>query len=577
MASGPEEAAALDAAVVEILPGEDSMKPEPTAPRRIGRYELCLELASGGMATVYLARVHGASGFEKLVALKRIHPHLAKEKQYVDMFLDEAQIASRITHPNVCSVFDFGQAGGEYYIAMEYLVGEPLSRLCRRVGQMKQQRRHPLLPLRMAGIIAHACEGLHAAHELRDANGQLLHVVHRDASPRNLFVTYDGSVQVVDFGVASARHRTHHTATGQVKGTFAYMAPEQLRASTIDRRVDVWALGVALWEMLTFRRLFRRDNTANTVHAILYDEVVPPSSHRPQIPGDLDEIVLKALQREPRDRWQTAREMGRALQQVIRSRHEIIGPAELSDWMAEVFPQGQAQKDQLVEIARMVREPIPTRSRLSDSATSGANVQLSDASFIRPRTKSIKSSKSSKRPRALAWLLGALALVGVVALAAIGLQPTGGRPQAMSAAPVEVAVGSVEEPIEPNVESIEKHSESIDESSSREEQANDGDEAVEEADDMAEPTTPKAAPIADRRHRSRRLTETGPGTINLVTRGGWAEVYEGDKLLGSTPRRLKLPAGRHRLVLKPFGEGKPKTIVVRVVAHKTKNVSIRLD
>ena len=169
----------------------------------------------GATTIVYLARAEGSSGFEKLVALKRIHRHLAKEREYVDMFLDEARIASRITHPNVCSVFDFGEVDGDYYIAMEYLLGEPLSRLCAKVGKLPEQRRSPLLPLRMARIIADACEGLHAAHELKDANGDLLHVVHRDVSTRNLFVTYGGAVQVVDFGIASARQRLHSTSTGE--------------------------------------------------------------------------------------------------------------------------------------------------------------------------------------------------------------------------------------------------------------------------------------------------------------------------------------------------------------------------
>jgi len=159
VSSGSEEAAAEVPPLEALPPADESVPPERTAPERIGRYELCFELAAGGMATVYLARVHGASGFEKLVALKRIHRHLAKEQKYVEMFLDEAKIASRITHPNVCSVFDFGQADGEYYIAMEYLVGEPLSRLCGKVARDQSQRRHPMLPSRMGAIMAEACEG----------------------------------------------------------------------------------------------------------------------------------------------------------------------------------------------------------------------------------------------------------------------------------------------------------------------------------------------------------------------------------------------------------------------------------
>jgi serine/threonine-protein kinase len=333
-------------------PPADSEVPARAAPEKIGRYQLCFELASGGMASVYLARAEGAPGFEKLVALKRIHPHLADEKDYVEMFLDEARIASRITHANVCSVFDFGEAEGEYFIAMEYLVGEPLSRVQRRVVANADQRASALLPARMARVIAQACEGLHAAHELRDADGESLHVVHRDVSAENLFVTYDGATQVVDFGIAHARQRVHHTEAGQVKGTFPYMAPEQMTAAVVDRRVDVWALGAVLWELLTLRTLFLRDTDVNTMYAVLSGEIRPPSDYRSDVPPELDEIVLKALQRSPHERWQSAREMGRALRRFLAKQDDLVGPAEIADWMEELFPGGESRKRQLMEIAR---------------------------------------------------------------------------------------------------------------------------------------------------------------------------------------------------------------------------------
>jgi len=337
-----------------IEEGSPSIEPTPAAPETIGRYRLCFELASGGMASVYLARTEGAAGLQKLVALKRIHPHLAGEKGYVEMFLDEARIASSITHPNVCSVFDCGEADGEYFIAMEYLMGEPLSRVQRRVLANANERRCPLQPARMAAIIAQACEGLHAAHELKDAHGEPLNVVHRDVSAENLFVAYDGTVQVVDFGIAHARKRLHHTEAGQVKGTFPYMAPEQMTAAAVDRRVDIWALGAVLWELLTHRRLFLRDTDVNTMYAVLSSEIEPPSKLSPEIPPELDEIVLKALRRSPDERWQTAREMGRALRRVAMS-DEPIGPAELADWMTTLFPSGELRKRRLMEIAQTDR------------------------------------------------------------------------------------------------------------------------------------------------------------------------------------------------------------------------------
>ena len=362
-------------------PGARSRGLVPTAPSRIGRYELCFELASGGMASVHLARAHGDPGFEKLVALKRIHPHLACEQEYVEMFLDEARIASRITHSNVCSVFDFGEADGEYFIAMEYLVGEPLSRIHRRVLADVDERDSPLLPMRMARMIAQACEGLHAAHELTDADGESMHVVHRDVSAENLFVTYDGATQVVDFGIAHALQRVHNTEAGQVKGTFPYMAPEQMTSAVVDRRVDVWALGTVLWELLTLRKLFLRETDVNTMYAVLSGEIQPPSQYRSEVSEELDEIVLKALERSPDERWQSAREMGKALRRYLAKQDELIGPAEIADWMRQLFPSGELRKREIMAIARS-REGVESEAEVPAEAEKGERVSRFPALIV---------------------------------------------------------------------------------------------------------------------------------------------------------------------------------------------------
>ncbi len=392
-----------------------SLEPRPpdrSVPARIGRYELCFEVASGGMASVYLARAEGVPGFQKLLALKRIHPHLSREKEYVDMFLDEARIASRITHSNVCSVFDFGEAEGEYYIAMEYLVGEPLSRVQRRVIANAVERASPTLPARMAGIIAQACEGLHAAHELCDADGRSLHVVHRDVSAENLFVTYDGEAQIVDFGIAHARQRVHHSDAGQVKGTFPYMAPEQMTAAVVDRRVDVWALGVVLWELLTLQRLFLRDTDVNTMYAVLSGEIRPPSDYRKDVPPELDAIVIKALQRNPDERWQTAREMGKALRRFLSNQDDLVGPAEIAEWMGELFPDGESRKRRLMEIARTT-ETVASDDRSEypreKSGKRGVHVPRTAPTMVQPVPPSVPASL-------LAMLIGVAAVLTVVTL-----------------------------------------------------------------------------------------------------------------------------------------------------------------
>ncbi|MGB5265544.1 MAG: serine/threonine-protein kinase [Polyangiales bacterium] len=395
-----------------VRPDRVGAQPGPgwNAPSKIGRYELCFELASGGMASVHLARVDGNPGFEKLVALKRIHPHLASEQEYVEMFLDEARIASRITHSNVCSVFDFGQADGEYFIAMEYLVGEPLSRVHRRVLADVNQRSSPLLPMRMARIIAQACEGLHAAHELTGADGESLHVVHRDVSAENLFVTYDGATQVVDFGVAHARQRVHHSEAGQVKGTFPYMAPEQMTSAAVDRRVDVWALGAVLWELLTQRKLFLRETDVNTMYAVLSGEIRPPSAHRSEVSTELDEIVLKALQRSPDERWESAREMGKALRRYLAKQDELIGPAEIADWMQQLFPSGEMRKRELMHIARS-REHAEPEAQVAPKDESGERVSRFPALIVdrMPPAPPLPASL-------LVMLIGVLTVLAVVTI-----------------------------------------------------------------------------------------------------------------------------------------------------------------
>ena len=208
--------------------GRSSLSLGPQLPYKMGRFTLCEELGAGGMATVYQSKMKLAAGLERLVAVKTIYSHLAKQQTFVDMFLDEAKIASHISHPNVCSVYDFGDDGGIYYIAMEYLVGVPLIDIVNAIVDAQSDSLLKEVPFLSARIIADSCEGLHAAHSLRGADGAPLQVIHRDVSPQNLFVTYEGAVKVVDFGCAKALERVTQTNTGVMKGKVSYASPEQL-------------------------------------------------------------------------------------------------------------------------------------------------------------------------------------------------------------------------------------------------------------------------------------------------------------------------------------------------------------
>jgi serine/threonine-protein kinase len=323
-------------------------------PTQLGRYRLCFRIASGGMATVYLARADGGAGLQLLVALKRIHPHLAVAPGFIDMFLDEARIASRIRHTNVCAVLDFEAKGALSYLVMEYLSGESLMQVLRALARADGMGVRAAV--RIARAVADACEGLHAAHELASPTGEPLQIVHRDVSPQNLFLTYEGVVKVVDFGVASAAHRTHETKTGMLKGKLAYLPPEALSGRPIDRRGDVWGLGVVLWELLTGRRLFARPTDAETVRA-LAEPIVPPSQVSRGVPPVLDAIVLRALHRNIEERYATARDLGRDLLKLIHEVGMPIGPAELSDWMDELFPSGRACSRQILDLAAQM-DPI---------------------------------------------------------------------------------------------------------------------------------------------------------------------------------------------------------------------------
>ncbi|MEO7330361.1 MAG: serine/threonine-protein kinase, partial [Minicystis sp.] len=315
--------------------GLRSKEPEKQPPGTffLGRYRVVDEIGTGGMASVHLARMDGPGGFQKWVAIKRIHPHLVEDDQFVDMFLDEARIAAGINHANVAQVFDLGKDDNTYWIAMEYLHGEPLREVMRRA----EERRMRVTPELAARICADAADGLHAAHELRGKNGTLLGLVHRDVTPHNLFLTYDGYTKVVDFGIAKVADRLSSTRAGTLKGKLAYMSPEQVRGAEVDRTTDIFALGVVLWELTTNQRLFRRDTDLDTLEQVQACIVPPPSTIVPNYPVELESVVMKALSKRKQDRYPTGREFSRALQGFLMRQGAFVGPEEVSQFVRTVF------------------------------------------------------------------------------------------------------------------------------------------------------------------------------------------------------------------------------------------------
>jgi serine/threonine-protein kinase len=304
--------------------GALARRPSSASPYRFGKYTLLAKLAQGGMGEIFAALLNGEAGFEKLVVIKRILPHLAEDPRFVSMFLTEARVTASLTHPNICQVFELGQIDGEYYLAMEYLEGVSLSRLIRQnVGRG--------LDLRIAaGIVAQTLEGLQFAHCFRQPGRGMVGIIHRDMSPSNVFVTSAGHVKVLDFGVAKVSHHSITTATG-LKGKYPYMSPEQIRGVEIDGRADLFSVGVLLFEAVTGRSLFNRGSDFETLFAVVEGPRPAASQSRADVPYGLDDVIDRALRVAREERYASAREMSEALAREMAPLGGLATSRELAD------------------------------------------------------------------------------------------------------------------------------------------------------------------------------------------------------------------------------------------------------
>ncbi len=294
------------------------------------RYELVAEIASGGMATVFLARLANQDSEQTLVALKRLHPHLAREPSFVAMFLDEARLATRIHHPNVVPILEVGGTDGDFYLVMEYVEGDTLAHLMAREAAAGKRVPVPIV----TRILCDALLGLHAAHELRDEQGRPTGLVHSDVSPQNILTGRDGSARITDFGVARAAARLADDRAGRLKGKVAYMAPEQAAGDEdLDRRADVFAAGIVLWEALASRRLFKSTNEAATLSRVASDVIVAPTKYAPNLAPEITAVCMKALERDRSRRYQTCAEFADALEGAAATQGELATQRELAQYV----------------------------------------------------------------------------------------------------------------------------------------------------------------------------------------------------------------------------------------------------
>lgn len=551
-------------AMVPIRRAKNQDKPKP-----FGRYTLIQKIAHGGMATLYLARLEGPLGFEKFFAIKKIHPHLAEEHEFVRMFLDEARFASQIQHPNVVQIFELGEEDGDYFFTMEYLEGENLAAV------MKEMALGSIVPPRplLAHVVARTATGLHAAHELRGADGKSLGLVHRDVSPHNVLITYDGVIKLLDFGIAKAAGRLSQTATGELKGKYAYMAPEALLGGrVVDRRADIFSLGVVLYEATTLRRLFKDENELLTLDKIARCEVVRPSKIDPDYPPQLESILLRALLKDPDERYQTAADLASDLDAYVDTAPDRVNSATIGRWVGDLFAEQAKEKRHMLDVAKGLSSVSSVvgvaggdarRFPLIGYGVITAIVTLAVTFAVLFFTKGPDAEPSGTLRVSSSPSTGAVSLddsppLGRTPLEIDGLSlgdhhisitAAGHRPQKTTftiqrpgqLVSILVPLERIPEPAEP----IKAPST--------------GPDAGVQQDASVTPTSPD-----DGNDTKVTRPPRGFGYLNLNTTP-WSEVYSGGRKLGTTPLfKTKLPAGRRRLTLRPEGKTPAKHITVNI-------------
>ncbi|MFN7134593.1 MAG: serine/threonine protein kinase, partial [Myxococcales bacterium] len=327
---------------------------KPFAPVRFGRYTLLTPIATGGMGAVYLARMGGVEGFEKLVVIKKILPALAQERDFVDRFVNEAKILVKLHHGSVAQVLDMGVEDGEYYIAMEFVDGKDLRKVVSRCRETKQPMPVSLALFSMIRVL----DALAYAHRKKDDGDRELNLVHRDVSPQNILVSYEGEVKVIDFGLAKSSLSLGRTNPSMILGKFFYMSPEQARHQAVDRRSDLYAVGICLWELLVGKNPFDDVPQGELMRKVAIPTIARPRELRPDLPESVDDVVMKALAIDPAQRFATAEEMRGRLTAAMLELDAAAGPESLAAWMRAQFQREyDSERKAIASLARITVEP----------------------------------------------------------------------------------------------------------------------------------------------------------------------------------------------------------------------------
>lgn len=599
-----------------------------SAPEQLGKYQLFKRIAVGGMAEVYVGRAAGPAGFSKLVAVKRIHPHLATHAAFVEMFLDEARLAAQLDHPNIVQLIDLGQAGEDYFLAMEFIRGKTLRQVIDRTHELGQ-------PLDLSAVLTIALgvlNGLGFAHGRRGLGGEAAPVVHRDVSPQNILVGYNGTVKLADFGIAKAQDRVHVTNAGVIKGKAFYMAPEQMFEGKADARADIFSCGVVFHEMLTGRRLFGKYSQSQLFNPAIRKDIKPPSALLPSRPQALDPIVLKMIERQPEARFGSSAEVIRALEQCMLGLR-VMGSTEslaasmrmlfaieaeqeerdLASWAHQtgMMPQPVAQlAARSAPAALPSREegrprPGPLRPLASKEATAlqrPAEAWPEMPTTIRPveqaRTRPHVSPPPrpvhdaatqlhvtparARNPRHRVFFGLASFVVGAVALGLFIwiIWPSGPDRDARAThgssgagTPVSRALPAIDRGASPRPDLGQRVAlrTPIDPPPDPQRKT-----TVPDVPPKGLPTPYKPSRPTTPNRRTPRRPASAKGTLELASSPTGLDIYAGRRRLGRTPASLRLKVGRHRLRLRSTRLGIDRALTVRIAANRSLRQSVRI-